>query len=56
MFLFVENKSLHLPLTGGGTEGLPVLTELDGVNVAPLRLAGGSRTIGVGEDCGSELT
>ena len=55
MFLFVENKSLHLPLTSGGTEGLPVLTDLDGVEVALLGLAGGSRTTGAGEDGGGDV-
>lgn len=55
MFVFVENKSLHLPLTGGGTEGLPGLTDLDGLEVKLLG-TGGSRTTGAGEDSGFEMT
>jgi hypothetical protein len=51
-----ENKSLHLPLAGGGTGGLPTLTELDGIKVAPLELAGGSVATRAGEDGGSRLT
>ena len=54
MFLFVENKSLHLPLTGGGTEGLPSLTDLDGVEVKLIG-TGGSRTTGAGENGGSKM-
>jgi len=51
-----ENKSLHLPLAGGGTGELPALTELDEIKVAPLELAGGSVATGAGEDGGSGLT
>ena len=55
MCLFVENKSLHFPLTGGGAGGLPVLIGLDGVKLTSLDLAGGLRTTGVGEGGGSGL-
>jgi hypothetical protein len=48
-FLLEEKRSLHFPLTGGGTEGLPALPELDGIKVAPLGLAGVGGTTEGGE-------
>lgn len=55
MCLFVENKSLHFPLIGGGAGGLPVLIGLDGVKLASLDLASGLRTVRVREGGGSGL-
>jgi len=52
MLQLEENRSLHLPLTGGEGGDLPALTLLDGLKLAPLGLAGISGVTGAGEDGG----
>ena len=52
MLRLEENRSLHLPLTGGEEGDLPALTLLDGLKLAPLGLTGISGVTGAREDGG----
>jgi hypothetical protein len=52
MLQLEENRSLHLPLTGGEEGDLPALTLLYGLKLAPLGRAGISRVTGAREDGG----